>query len=284
MDKPSKIAVSFGGGVQSTAMMCMIIDGTLQVKDRDNLIVYFADTGDEPADVYRHIEKCALIMKKEGIRFEVLHRYADKKSLSNDVLNRISNGKGGISFPPLYVQRQKTAGNMPIWRGCTFDFKSRVLDKAAKKWAEVPRGYKGPDPLVTKWLGISYDEIQRAKVSTEKWYEFEYPLIDNIIRRGDCVSINKRHGLSAPRSACVYCPFHSNKEWQRIKNTEDFVQAVQFETKLHELWEEKNGFGGLKSKPYLHKSRKPIAEVNFESQQIEMYDTWDQECAGVCGV
>ena len=135
MDKPSKIAVSFGGGVQSTAMMCMIIDGTLQVKDRDNLIVYFADTGDEPADVYRHIEKCALIMKKEGIRFEVLHRYADKKSLSNDVLNRISNGKGGISFPPLYVQRQKTAGNMPIWRGCTFDFKSRVLDKAAKKWA-----------------------------------------------------------------------------------------------------------------------------------------------------
>ena len=273
--------VSFGGGVQSTALAAMVLEGVVERPD----LWLFSDTGDEPEEVYTHVERWGNILTDAGMDFRTVSRYGEEKfqSLSDHVLTRIDKGLGGVSYPPLYVKRIKRGGRMPLWRGCTRSFKSRVLDKESKKFAKVPRGYKGP-PTVNKWLGISYDEMSRMRISQEKWFDFWYPLVDLKITRQMCIDFLKSIGETAPRSACVYCPFHSDKEWARVKqNPNDWKKVVEFERKFHEIWERDGGFGGLKSKPYLHESGQPIDEVKFENKE-ETFNAWDQECAGICGV
>lgn len=275
-----RVAMSFGGGVQSTSLAVLLI--TEKIKRPDDLKLFFADTGDEPDDVYRHIDVMIRLFEKHGIDFEIVKRKGPK--LSEHVLNGIEAGKGNVSYPPLYVKREQSVGYMPLFRGCTQSFKTSILDKHSKAWAKVPRGYKG-SPLVSKWLGISFDEQQRARISDKPWYVFEYPLIDLGLRRTDCLKINSDFGLNAPRSACVYCPFHSNAEWRRIKkHPKEWKKAVDFERKLHDLWKKGGGFGGLRSMPHLHKSGVPLERANLNEAQQQLWDDWDQECAGVCGV
>lgn len=273
--------VSFGGGVQSTAIAQMVLNGDLPRPD----LWLFADTGDEPEQVYAHVDKWRAKIEEAGMLFEVVYRTDPFESLSDHVLNKIKKGEGSVNYPPLYVNREQTAGRMPIFRGCTYAYKVKPLDKRSRQFAEVPRGYKGA-PLVRKWLGISFDEIGRSKSSTVPWFEFWYPLIEQRIRRSDCLQYLKKHGESAPRSACVYCPFHSDKEWRRIKEEggADWEKAVKFERDFHAVWKEQGGFGGLRSRPTLHKTGQPIDEIDFEDRQEQLWDTWDQECAGVCGV
>jgi len=272
--------VSFGGGVQSTALAAMVLKGFLPRP----AVWMFADTGDEPRAVYSHVEKWREKIENAGMEFRILHRTNPPQSLSDHVLSRIEEGLGGVNYPPLYVKREKRSGRMPLWRGCTKVFKSRVLDKEAKIFAEVPRGYKGP-PMVRKWLGISYDEMGRMKDSTVPWFKFWYPLVELKITRAKCLEFLKDVGETAPRSACVYCPFHSDSEWKRVKkDPEDWEKVVQFEKELHRIWHKNGGFGGLRSMPTLHKSGIPIDEVDFSEKQNDLFNNWDQECAGICGV
>ena len=56
--------LSLGAGVQSTAVLLMMIEGQLPKADA----VIFADTGWEPIAVYDHLKKLELLMAKNKSR------------------------------------------------------------------------------------------------------------------------------------------------------------------------------------------------------------------------
>ena len=141
-----KTIVSFGGGVQSTALAILVLRGKLPRPD----LWLFADTGDEPAAVYPHVQKWKARIEDAGMTFEVLHRYPDKISLSDHILDRLNNrGGAGAAVIPFFVDSIDRPDRMPLRRKCTYEFKVVTLDRRMKKWAAVPRGYKGA-PLVSK--------------------------------------------------------------------------------------------------------------------------------------
>jgi hypothetical protein len=276
------IIVSFGGGVQSTAMALMVLQGKLPRPD----LWLFADTGDEPEAVYPHVKKWRKRIEAAGMPFEVLHRFEDKKALSDHVIERLEDTGSGVFTPPFWLDceiPERQGEKMPMRRKCTFEYKVKPLDKRSKEFAKVPRGYKG-EPLITKWLGISYDEIQRARISREPWFAFEYPLIDRRIRRGDCLKMLADAGETAPRSACVYCPFHSDEEWRRVKkNPKDWDKAVAFEKRIHELHAEDRCMS-MRGRPTLHRSGVALDEIDFSDRQETLFGDMAEECFGVCGV
>jgi hypothetical protein len=84
-----------------------------------------------------------------------------------------------------------------------------------------------------------------------------------------------------PRSSCVFCPFHSNREWLELQRDEpqEFERAVQFEKDYQLTYQSVNNFRGI---PYLHNSFVPLSEVVFEDKsQVNLFNN---ECEGHCGV
>ena len=167
-------------------------------------------------------------------------------------------------------------------RACTADFKLAVLLKKQREIAEIKRGQKTVGCV--SWIGISLDEVSRMKPSRNAWAQNRWPLIEMEMTRHDCLRWMESRGYpKPPRSACVYCPFHSDVEWRRLKTDEpaEFERAVQFERDLQavkRLSDNKNGV------PFLHDSLKPLSKVDFSEDATQGQLKFYNECEGMCGV
>lgn len=134
--------------------------------------------------------------------------------------------------------------------------------------------------LVCSWIGISTDEAERQKPSREPWIVTRYPLIEMGWSRQMCIDwFMKEFGVRPPRSACKFCPYHSDAEWIRLKleEPEEFAEAVQYERALQEANSRDEVATGI---PYLHDSLIPLDQVQFKDAP----DKFGEECGGVCGV
>lgn len=170
-----------------------------------------------------------------------------------------------------------------LGRSCTADYKIAPILKNLRKLCSIKRGEK--QVQITQWIGISYDEVQRMKPSRDVWTQHRWPLIEREMRRHDCMAWLKRNGFpEPPRSACSYCPFHSNKEWRRLKDHEPeaFAEAVRVEKELQRTKAETDN---MKSIPWLHRSCIPLEEVDLSTEMdAGQMDMFGNECEGLCGV
>lgn len=270
--------LSLGAGVQSTCLALMCKHGEIEPMP-DAAI--FADTKAEPDEVYRHLDWLESVLP-----FPVYRVSAG--SLTEMITRPHQNKKGEYSIRNQIPAWVETDGQSGITlRSCTTDFKIRPLLKKQRELAKIKRGQK--HATSTSYIGISLDEIQRMKESREKWCVNRWPLVEQRMTRHDCKLWLGRNGYpEPPRSACVYCPFHSNSEWQRLKTNDpkSFAEAVRVEKEMQNLntaAKNSGAKGFLRQTPYLHKSCKPIDQIDFEADKNQM-DLFQNECDGMCGV
>jgi len=171
-------------------------------------------------------------------------------------------------------------------RGCTADYKLAPIMRMARLLGNVPRKKKeGNRVHVVQWIGISLDEIYRMKPSRDWWAESIWPLVDLRMNRHDCKRWMEANGYQEPpRSSCVYCPYHNNHEWRRLRDEEpeEFARAVEFERKLQETKAESDNF---KATPFLHRSLVPLDKVDFSTDfERGQGNLFNEECLGMCGV
>ena len=242
----------------------------------------FADTQAEPQSVYRWLD-----WLESKLPFPVVRVTAG--SLTEATLSLKTNRKTGRSYysnmiPAFVANADGTQGRVP--RHCTYNYKIVPLTKACRQLGNIKRGQK--DIGVVQWIGISLDESQRMKPSREPWCKHRWPLIERRMTRQKCLDWMKSHGYpQPPRSACVYCPFHSFAEWRRLQLTEPdgFAEAVRVEHELQRLHANVSANGKINGTPYLHKSCKPLDAVDFRSDAERGQSLlWMDECEGVCGV
>ncbi|MCK5711546.1 MAG: hypothetical protein KAI25_02405, partial [Hyphomicrobiaceae bacterium] len=211
--KTLPISVSFGGGVQSTAIALLVEQGRLP----QPVSWVFADTGDEPQEVYDHVERWCGRLPIQIVSGTT------SGSLMQDYIDGVNAGENPPQ-PPLWIDDpDKPGSRMPMRRQCTERYKIRVIKRFLRERFDIR---PGQGPQVTQWLGISTDEAHRMKPATAGWYAIEWPLIDLKMRRTDCLKLLAASGESAPRSACRYCPYHSNAEWRRLKQTTEWPRIV----------------------------------------------------------
>jgi hypothetical protein len=269
MTEPIHI-ISLGAGVQSSTMALMAAAGEITPMPAAAI---FADTQAEPKQVYTWLD-----WLEKQLPFPV-HRVTRGNLMElSSVSVQSKAGKWRTnSSPPAFTFDQ--AGNPTglAMRQCTQDFKLKPI---FKKMREL-RGKKH----VIQWIGISTDEIYRMKPSREKWLTNSWPLIEHRMSRRDCLNWMKRNGYEEPpRSACSFCPYHSDKEWARLKRQEPeaFSQAVEYEIRLQAAVKKGSGFHG---NLFLHRSGKPISEVDFSTEEERgQLNMFNNECEGMCGV
>tara|TARA_R100000426_G_C4742844_1_gene80276 strand:+ start:91 stop:387 length:297 start_codon:yes stop_codon:yes gene_type:complete len=89
-----------------------------------------------------------------------------------------------------------------------------------------------------------------------------------------------------PRSACYYCPFHSDEEWRNLrdKDPKNFAKAIDFDKDIRKAFKKSNE--QMRMEVYLHSSCKPLSEVDFDSDEDKGQQVWDfkAECEGMCGL
>jgi hypothetical protein len=274
--------LSLGAGVQSSTLALMAAHG--EVTPMPDAAI-FADTQAEPASVYKWLDWL------EGQLPFPVHRVT-KGSLEEDQLeirNRKNNGTPYVKgLIPAFIQNKDGSTGL-MGRACTFDYKVRELTKSARHLARVKRGQK--EITVTQWIGISWDEIQRIKPSRETWCQHRWPLVELRMGRRDCLKWMESHGYpKPPRSACVFCPFHDDKYWRLLRDTEpqEFERAIRFEKQLQQGQAQDFTFRGV---PFLHPSLVPLDQVDLstdiERGQLSLWldeQSFGNECEGMCGV
>ena len=282
---PSRAALTYlslGAGVQSSALLVALALGDLAPKPEYAL---FADTGDEPAWVYRQLDWCGRFAYDHGITLRVV----TGPTLSGHLRAAANGSKESLTPIPAFVERDGKLSMMH--RQCSRHFKIDRLTKAVRALLGVPKGgrVKG---TVDALIGISVDEAIRAKPSPLPWVRNRWPLLDAGWTRANCASYLRDKDVPVPRrSACVFCPFHSDKEWRELQTEapDDFRAAVVLERDIADLANVKGrgGCGPLR----LHRSGRPLGEVDFlrwrdVPGQGHLFDLdgFGNECEGLCGV
>lgn len=264
--------ISLGAGVQSSAMALMFAEGELEPMP-DAAI--FADTGGEPAYVYEW-----LTWLEEKLPFPV-HRVMWKDGLTNAIKNSTVGKR--FASPPFYTASDgKREGQ--LWRQCTREFKVQPIVRKLREMVGLEPGQRAPKGaiLVTQYLGISYDELIRMRPSRSPWIQHEWPLVDLKIYRQDCLDWMAERGYPKPgRSACTYCPYHSDREWHDLKTNhpEAFQEAVEMDQLI------RDDVRGTTQKLYLHRKLQPLDEIKFDTPAaVGQADMFNEDCEGLCGV
>lgn len=267
--------LNLGAGVQSSTLALMAAAG--EITPMPDFAI-FADTQAEPKSVYIWLD-----WLEKQLPFPV-HRVTRGNMTADMMALRTAQDGRQWTKSTIPAFMQAVDGSIGILgRSCTADYKIAPILKNLRRLCGIKRGEK--EVQITQWIGISYDEIQRMKPSRDKWTQHRWPLIEREMRRHDCIAWLKRHGFpEPPRSACVYCPFHSNAEWRRLKTHEPeaFAEAVRVE---QELQRTKAMTDNIRSVPWLHRSCVPLEQVDLsteaDSGQLDMFGN---ECEGLCGV
>lgn len=150
-----------------------------------------------------------------------------------------------------------------IKRQCTAEYKIEPIERFIKtQLLGLDAQARWPkECVVRQWFGISSDEAQRCRASRQAWKVHWYPLVDRYITRIACYHWFTERGLRVPpRSACKGCPFHSNDEWRSMKlvRPDDFAEVCEFDDAIRCC-------GGMRGKCYLHRTCKPLREVDFDN-------------------
>lgn len=263
--QPALRLLSLGAGVQSTTVAVLSAAGDLPKLDA----AIFADTGWEPAAVYTHLNRLEReVLQPAGIP---LYRVS-VGNIREDALNP----EHRFASMPLFIKNQDGGDGMTR-RQCTSEYKLKPIKRKVRQLL----GYPHPTPVprglyAEQWIGISRDEIGRAKDSGIQYLKSAFPLLDLIgaadgregWTRDDCLRYLRASGWeTTPKSACIGCPFHGNAQWRALRdgNPEEWADAVAFDAAIRSG----NARGNANGKPllgeaYLHRSRRPLDQAPID--------------------
>jgi len=223
-----KLAVSFGGGTNSSAILCGFRERGI-VPD----LVIFADTGAENPRTYLHVE----IMKekvKEWWSLELIVVQAKQTIIEH--CDKTS------MLPSLAYGR----------RSCSQKFKHEPMEKYIKAWAKE-RGITE----ITKCIGYDAGEAYRSngkpteKKLNKRLTEFYwYPLVEWGWLRAECIEAIGRQAIPQPgKSACYFCPASKRSEVLTLgKNYPALLaKSLEIEANAQKRHREKIGLGGRRN-------------------------------------
>ena len=259
-EAPLVRVLSLGAGVQSSALAYLYEYRMLQ-NPPDYAI--FADTQREPQAVYKMLDK----MRGEINRFPI---------------HITSVGDLGENPAKIPFFIKKPDGSVGLGgRQCSSDYKIKAVHKKIRGLLGYQK-YERWKHRVEIILGMSTDEMRRVREPQEKWAINRYPLINEIsFSRESCLLFLTSRGIKAPRSACYFCPYRSDKEWLYLKkhSPEEFEKACDYDEKIRK----EGGYTNYIGEQYVHRSCQPLREVEFKNQyQLDLFET---ECdTGMYGV
>jgi len=250
----SLTTISYGGGVQSTAMLVLAAQGRLGYDIDAALFANVGDDSEHPATL-DYVRNIAMPWANErGLTIHELHRVM-RDGTGRTLMQDLERDSRTINIPV------RMANGAPGNRNCTHTYKVKVVGK----WLKANGASK--DNPATVCIGISTDEIQRVSNKRAMPYERPvYPLIDLGLDRSACQRVIAEAGLPVPpKSSCYFCPFHRPQMWAEMRRDEPelFFKAADLEALLIARRKELG-----KDPVYLTRFAKPLSEAIGQAQDM----------------
>lgn len=267
--------ISLGAGVQSTTMALMA--ARREIGPMPDCAI-FADTGAEPAAVYKHLDWL------EGQLPFPIHRVS-AGNLRDEIVGAMQGNNRMDARPPFFaVSPGKSRGMLK--RQCTQDFKIVPIEAKVRELLGLRKRQRGPkQPVVEQWIGISWDERIRRKVSKVRFIENRWPLCEREMRRQQCLEwCEERQYPRPPKSACTFCPFTDDVRWREMKENDpaSFADAVTVDRII------RPGMPGPKrpvgNQWFVHDSLMPLDQVDFSSAEDRGQLNFLDVCEAGCGL
>jgi hypothetical protein len=253
--------LSLGAGVQSTTLALMAKHGDLPAPD----FAVFADTGWEPRKVYEHLDWLTSVLPFPVYR---VHRAGPNLGELSLMVARGERAQAGNQLIPFF----SGGGLSP--KQCSKEFKTRPVARFVRSQLAEPPS-RGCGPIVEMWLGMSQNELQRLKKNERPWIRNRYPLVEARMSRLDCQAWLSERQYSAPRSACIFCGYHTEDEWAELMaDPYERPRLIAFDEGIRALMPEG---------AYLTPAHKPLAEIDFSKPDTAQIDLFANECEGMCG-
>jgi hypothetical protein len=263
--------LSLGAGVQSTTMALMAAAGELAPMPD---CAIFADTQWEPKAVYDHLERLRPLLP-----FPV--HVVSAGSIREAIIDRHDSTVGRYASIPWFTINPYGSKGM-IRRQCTSEYKLKPIMHKVRELLGVGRRGRIAVGAVEQWIGISTDEASRMKPAKQKYFTNRWPLIEANVSRRDCIAWLKSHQFpEPPKSACIGCPFHSQKFWQTMRDESpaEFEDACRMDAVLRTG--ERRGVTGIE---FMHSARIPLREAVELKARVNEPSLFENECEGMCGV
>jgi len=291
--------LNLGAGVQSTTLSLLVLSGEIAKWCPTFDAAIFADTQEEPHTVYEHL---AWLRTQTDAHWPTLIRTRGK--LGDQLVRGVNaNGQRFVSIPAFTTDHEgnaKEAGRLR--RQCTKEYKSDVINQTIRR--EIlglkPRRHIPSNVIIHQYLGLSFEEYGRifgtagspgakARIEAISRVRAHFPLYELFLTRETCLAYLSTQNIphKVPRSACLFCPYHGDREWLNIKTSdpEGWQRVVQVDGAIRN--HDSVCTQGMQHSLFLHRSCLPISKVQFT--RAERPDQQERnfaalECEGMCGV
>lgn len=211
------LEVSYGGGVNSTAMILHLLD--TEPENMADARIVFADTGAEWPETYAYVHQFdGWLQQQHGLRIEWVSEgnlidYCMKCCVLPYRVNR-------------FCTRIFKAVPIARWKA---ELPQHGLVECIGYSAEEKHRSESPRIMDAVIVGRPSD---RLNVPWERWerHPLRFPLIEANIDREGCAELIAGHGLEVPpKSGCYICSFQRVGEWRRLWQTHPDLFAVALE-------------------------------------------------------
>lgn len=267
--KPLRI-LSLGAGVQSTTLALMY--ARRDIGPMPDAAI-FADTGWEPRTVYEHLKRL-----EQKLPFPVYRVVSG--NIRDDIVRGATSRSGRFASVPWFLAMPDGTVGMGR-RQCTAHYKIEPIHKKIRDLLGKPHPIRVQANAAVVLVGISTDEAHRQKPSRVAYIRREYPLLDLGMSRSDCRRYLTDRKETAPKSACIGCPFHSNDMWRAIRDNapDEWTDVVLLDRLIRD-----GGHGrGIRGQQFMHRSCMPLDEADLDRGNGRG-DLFGDECEGMCGV
>lgn len=215
--------VSFGGGVNSTALLVGLAE-----RGTPPHLILFADTGDEFPETYAHVHAMsAWCFGTFGQGIVWVKRAYSRYSSLEDECHQLG------TLP------SKAFG----YSGCSVKWKRQPMDAFVRNYPLAREAWKRGE-RVERLIGIDAGEAHRGKIADTDRYVYRYPLIEWDWAREECVAAIERARLPVPRkSACFFCPSTKKREVIALarERPDFFARAIAMEDHAYATGETRKG-------------------------------------------
>lgn len=224
------VVCSYGGGTNSTGLLCGWIERKLPLPD----LVIFSDTGGELPEIYTYMSMFSAWLARHGCQpIVIVQRVkADHVTLNTLEADCLRSG----TLPSLAYGSKR----------CSLKFKLQPFEKYMNHWHRARTAWQSGYRVV-KLIGYDANESHRAGTSVEdEKYRRRFPLIEWGWDRDDCVAAIQRAGLPQPgKSSCYFCPASTKPEIEQLAQVHPllFKRALAIEDAARANFQSVKGLG-----------------------------------------